>query len=187
MKNAGLIVVALILFVSSSAYGAALGQPQRTSMLGYSLGATVISVDDSAGDTDAVRLWSSVRYWSEFYYYQATLDAGLNRIGQDARRYGMRFSLQKSLPVTPKWLTWLGAGVDISQAKYTTRHTVDDEGFLLETYPDRKETTAAGVINIVGEWSLTRVWTIGAKPEHSFPSNGHIKEPLAAVTLLYRY
>lgn len=199
MRNAGLIVVMLMLFASSSAYGAALGQAQRASMFGYSIGAALVSVDDPVGDTDTVwvlqpvtliytaRLWSSVRYWSELYYYQATLEAGLNKVGQDVRRYGTRLSLQKSLRVSPKWLAWFGVGVDISQAKYTSRHSIDSDGFLLETFSDREEIAAAGVINILGEWSLNRDWFIGVKLEQSFPDKGHVKESLATVTLLYRY
>lgn len=221
MKNAGLIVVMLLLFVSSSAYGAAIGQshdeqgqprdeqgqprpyleqPQRTSMIGYSIGAASISVDDPAGDTDAVmslqpitliytaRLWSSMRYWSEFYYYQSTLDADLNKIGQDFQRYGIRLSLQRSLQVTPQWSLWIGAGLDTSHVRYTSRHMVDDEGFLLRTYPDRDGMTTAAVINILGEWSFSSVWTIGAKLEQSFPGSGDIKKSsLTAVTLLYKY
>lgn len=168
-------------------------------MLGYSFGTALISVDDPEGATDATwavqpitliyaaRIWSSVRYWSELYYYRAGLDAGLNKVGQNVRQYGMRFSLQKQLQATPQWAVWIGAGVDLSQAKYTTRHIVDEDGFLLATYSDRDETMMAGVLNIIGEWSLSPVWTIGGKLEQSFPVNGQIKESLAAVTLLYRY
>jgi len=157
-------------------------------------------VDDPAGDTDAVRvlqpitliysarLWNNVRYWSELYSYQAMLDVGLNKIGQDLQRYGIRFSLQKKLRVTSQWSAWIGAGVDISQVRYTSRHTVDEEGFLLGRYPDRDEISGALVINILGEWSLSSVWGIGAKLEQSFPVTGNIKESfLAAVTLLYKY
>lgn len=220
MKNAGLIVVMLLLFVSSSAYGGAIGQshdeqgqprdeqgqprpyleqPQRTSMIGYSIGVVSLSVDDPVGNTETTsviqpitliytdRIWSSMRYWSEFYYYKATLDADQNKIGQDVQRYGIRLSIQKSILVTPQWSLWIGGGMDISQAIYTARHTVDSDGFLLDVYPKREEMTAAGVLNVFGEWSMTPVWTIGAKLEQSFPGDGHIKELLAAVTFLYRY
>ena len=200
MKIARLIVGMLILFVSFSTYGAALGQPQKPSMLGYSIGAALISVDDPVGDTETTwtlqpitltytgQRWSnSVRYWSEFYYYRATLDAGPTKIGQDVEHYGMRFSFQKNLPIIPKLSTWFGAGIDISQESFTARHTVDADGFLIKAYPDREETTFAGIINVISEWPLTRDWVIAAKLEQSIPGNGYIKESLAAVTLLYRY
>lgn len=200
MKNTELIIGMLMLFVCSSTYGAALGQPQRTSMLGYGIGAAFVSVDDPAGSTDpswalqpvtlvyTARLWSNgIRYWSELYYYKAVLDAGPTKIGQDAERYGMRFSLQKSLTIIPKLPIWFGAGIDISQERFTSRHTVDVDGFLITSYPDREETNLAGIVNIVSEWPLTRDWIIAAKLEQSIPGNGYITESLAAVTLLYRY
>lgn len=200
VKKAELIVGMLMLFVSSLTYGAALGQPQRTSMLGYGVGATLVSVDDPAGSTETswalqpitliytARLWSNgIRYWSELYYYKAMLDAGPTRIGQDAERYGMRFSFQKKLRIIPGLSSWFGAGIDISQAKYTTRHTVDSDSFLITAYPDRKETIFAGVINVVSEWSLTRDWMIAAKLEQTIPFDGRIQESLAAVAFLYRY
>ena len=185
---------------SSPTESVALGQPRRTSMLGYSLGAALVSADDPPGNTKpkwiiqpiilvyTARFWNdSVRYWSELYYYRTVLDATPTKIGQDAKRFGMRLSFQKNLPITPKLSTWFGAGIDLSQEKLTTRHTVDSDGFLTEVFPDRKEITLAGIINVVGEWPLKDNWIIAAKLEQSIPINGYLKESLAAVTLLYRY
>lgn len=200
MKNVELITAILILLVSSSTFGAALGQPKRTSMLGYSAGLALVSVDDPAGSTETdlvfhpitlvytARLWrDSIRYWSELYYYQAKLDASPTKIGQDAERVGMRLSFQKKLSVIPTLSTWFGGGIDISQEKFTTRHAIDSQGFLTAVYPDREKTTLAGVINVVSEWPLAQDWIIAAKLEQSIPLGGDLKESLAAVTLLYRY
>jgi len=134
VKNAVLIAGMLMLVVSSSTYAEALGQPQRTSMVGYAIGAALVSVDDPAGGTEAsstpqpitlvytARVWrSSLRYWSELYYYKTLLDASSTKIGQDVERYGMRLSLQKNLKIMPKFSAWFGAGLDISQEKFTTR------------------------------------------------------------------
>ena len=200
MKNTKLIAGMLMLFVSFSTYGAALGQPKRTSMVGYGIGAALVSVDDSAGSTEATwalqpitlvytaRVWSSsLRYWSELYYYKTMLDASSTKIGQDAERYGVRLSFQKNLKILPNFSAWFGAGLDISQEKFTTRHTVDSDGFLIKAYPDREGKNLAGIVNVVSEWSLPRNWIIAAKFEQSIPADGHITESLAAVTLLYRY
>lgn len=182
-----------MLFVSFSTYGAALSLPQRTSMVGYGIGAALVSVDDSAGGTEAswtlqpitlvytARVWrSSLRYWSELYYYKTMLDVSSTKIGQDAERYGMRLSFQKRLRLIPKLTTWFGAGLDISQEKFTTRHTVDSDGFLIKAYPDRERANLAGVINVVSEWSLTRNRMIAAKLEQSIPGSGHITDSLAS-------
>lgn len=200
MKITELIIGMLILLVSSSIYGAALGQPQRTAMLGYGVGAAFVSVDDPAGSTNSswtlqpitltytARIWGNgFRYWSELYYYQAKLDASPTKIGQDAERYGMRLSFQKRLQTIPSFSTWFGAGIDISQEKFTTRYTIDSDGFLIKAYPDLEETSMAAIINIVSEWSVTRDWIIAAKLEQSIPTNGQISESLATITLLYKY
>lgn len=226
MNYAGLIVMVLLLCVSTTSHGAALGgaalgephdeqmepqnekeqprplpeQPQNTSMFGYGIGAASTSVDDPEGDTNAImaiqpvtliytsHLRNKVRYWSEFYYYQASLDPDLNKIGQDLQRYGIRLSMQRGLQVSPQWSLWYGAGLDASHVKYTSRHTVDIDGFLLRRYPDRDEMTTALTINILAERSISRAWTVGLKFEQSFPASGDIKtSTLAAVTLLYKY
>lgn len=169
-------------------------------MVGYSIGAALVSVDDPAGSTESswtlqpislvytARLWGNgARYWSEFYYYKAMLDASSTKIGQDAERYGMRLSLQKNLKIAPKFSAWLGAGIDISQENFMTRHTVDSDGFLIKAYPDREGTSVAGVVNAVSEWPLAHAWNIAAKLEHTIPIDGHITESLVSVILLYRY
>jgi hypothetical protein len=99
----------------------------------------------------------------------------------------MRLSFQKRLPIISKFSAWFGAGIDISQEHFTTRHTVDNDGYLISAYPNLEETTAAGIINIISEWSMTRDWVIAAKLEQSIPGNGHIKESLVGITLLYKY
>jgi hypothetical protein len=58
-----------------------------------------------------------------------------------------------------------GAGIDLSEEKFTARHSVDSDGFLTAVYPDREKTTLASVINIVSEWPLAQDWFIAAKLE----------------------
>jgi len=189
----------MTLLLSVPAFGAALGQPPRKSMIGYAVGASRVSVDDPRGATEpawalqpatlvyTARLMSGVRYWSEFYYYQAVLDAGTDRIGQDVERYGLRLSLQKSLPVSPRWINWFGAGIGLSRSNYTARHTVDEEGYLLERYPDRAENGATLLLNVASEWSLDRRWSLGVKLEQAIAMSGDAGGPLASLALLYRY
>jgi len=197
VKNACLLVV--ILCISFPAFGAALGQPKRTSMIGYAIGATQVSVDDPRGDTETAwalqpatliytaRLMSGVRYWSELYYYTASLDAATDRIGQDVEQFGLQISLQKSLPVSPGWVTWFGAGIGVSQTSYTTRHTIDSEGYLLARYPDRSDTGAVLLLNVVSEWALDRNWGLGVKLEQAVAMAGDTGGSQGSLTLLYRY
>jgi len=197
VKNACLLVV--ILCISFPAFGAALGQPKRTSMIGYAIGAAHVSVDDPQGDTEVAwalqpvtliytaRLRSGVRYWSELYYHTAALDAVAKRIGQDVEQFGLQISLQKSLPLAPGWISWFGAGIGVSQTSYTTRHTIDNEGYLLARYPDRRDSGASLLLNVVSEWSLSRHWSLGIKLEQAVAMAGDAEGTRGSLALLYRY
>jgi hypothetical protein len=193
------ICAASFLLTMQHCYAAPLGLPKNTAKIGYGIGAAYMSVDDPDGDTNnslAVLpfnfiytdwLVSDIRYWTELYYYQTTLDADDKNIGQDVESYGIRFSLQKSFRWTRSWSPWLGAGIDVSNASYTVRHTVDSDGYLIQAYPDREETNVSLLLNIVSEWSLQRDWTLGAKLEQSIPISADIIELSAIITILYRY
>ena len=182
-----------------SAVAGALGMPENTAKLGYAIGAAYLSVDDPVNKTGeewaavpvtlihANWLFKDIRYWSEIYYYTATLDAAVNRVGQNVERYGVRFSLQKSLRLTRAWAPWFGVGMGVSQVSYTTRHTVDADGYLLDVYPDREQTAVALLFNMVSEWPLTRNLDIAAKLEGAMPVDGDVEEYSALISLLYRY
>ncbi len=168
-------------------------------MIGYAVGATQVSVDDPRGDTETVwavqpltllyaaRLMRSVRYWSELYYYSAALDVAQDRVGQEVKRFGLQVSLQKSLPVMPGWVAWVGAGLGVSQTHYTARHTIDSEGYLLARYPDRQDIGAALLLNATSEWPVSRHWSLGVKLEQAVAMAGDGDGSRASLTLLYRY
>jgi hypothetical protein len=192
------ILIVLLLSIEPLA-AVPLGLPQSTAKIGYSAGFVWLSVDDPDGDTKTsigaqpVGLiytdWfiGDFRYWSELFYYSASLDASTNSIGQDVERYGVRFSMQKSFRVVEKWAPWLGLGLDVSQAKYTLRHTKDDEGYLAERYPDRDEMAVSLLVNAISEWSIARDWSVALKLEQSIPLSGDVTEFLVSGAVLYRY
>jgi len=193
------ILVACGLLIPSFCIAAPIGLPQNTGKIGYSIGTSNVSLDDPNGATSTS--WSAqplnlvytdwlfrdVRQWTELYYSRTALEADASHIGQNIERYGLRFSLQKTYRVTQNWSPWFGAGVDVSSNHYDTRHTKDADGYLIEAYSDRDETSFSLLINMLSEWSLQKDWTAGAKLEQSIPVNGDITEFTAAVTLLYRY
>jgi hypothetical protein len=176
-----------------------LGLPQNTAKIGYSAGVTRVSVSDPDGPTKSnigaqpfgliYTDWflGGYRYWSEAYYYSATLDDSGDNVGQDVERYGLRFSLQKNFRILQSWAPWLGAGLDLSQAKYTLRHTKDSEGYLLDKYPDRSEVAVSLLVNAVSEWSIARDWSLAFKLEQSIPLSSDVSEFLVSGVLLYRY
>ena len=193
-----LILVVLILSIEPLA-AAPLGLPQSTAKIGYSAGFVWLSVDDPDGDTEnstggqPVGLiytdWflGDFRYWSELFYYAGSLDASATNIGQDVKRYGVRFSAQKSFRVMEKWAPWFGLGMDVSQAKYSVRHTKTDDGFLKERFPDRDEIAVSLLVNAVSEWSIARDWSIALKLEQSIPLSSDVYEFIVSGAVLYRY
>lgn len=193
------IAVACCLSIPSYSIAAPLGLPKSTGKIGYSIGTSNLSLDDPNGDT--TDKWAAqplnliytdwligdIRQWSELYYYKASLEADETNIGQNIKRLGIRFSLQKTYRLTQAWSPWFGAGVDVSNNKYSTRHTKDSDGFLIDAFDDRDETSFSLLLHMLSEWSLQKDWTAGAKLEQSIPVNGDITEFTAAFTVLYRY
>ena len=201
-RTFNLVFISLVMIYTLTiqcSIAAPLGLPKSTAKIGYGIGAGYVSVDDPDGDTKNSTtvlpftliytdwLMGDIRQWTELYYYKTSLDADANNIGQDVERYGIRFSLQKSFRLARSWSPWLGAGIDLSNASYTARHTMDSEGFLIQAYPDRDETDISLLLNIISEWSLRPDWTIGVKLEQSIPTSGDIMEFSAVMAILYRY
>lgn len=199
LRKSLLLTVCSPFIMLSATHAAPLGLPKSTAKIGYAIGAAYVSVDDP--QTDKAGEWAGqplnliytdwlvtdIRYWTSLYYLKANLDASNGTAGQDAERYGLRLSLEKSIRLTRSWAPWFGIGIDISKANYSVRHTVDEDGFLLETFPDRSETTAALVFSALSEWSVARDWSVGLKLEQSVPATGDISEFLTSVAILYRY
>ena len=163
------------------------------------MGAANVAVDDPDGATQdnwaalpfnlvyTDWLVRDIRQWTELYYFETSLDADATNIGQNINRYGVRFSLQKNYRVTQSWSPWFGAGVDLSNTRYSTRHTKDSDGYLLQAFDDRDETNVSVLLNVLSEWSLQKDWTIGTKLEQSIATGGDISEFSAALTVLHRY
>ena len=189
----------LLYAIATVVHAAPLGLPTSTAKIGYALGGANLVISDPDGDTQ--RKWATqplallytdwltgdIRYWAELFYYQTGLDATTQHIGQNVTNYGLRLSLQKSFRVAQYWAPWLGAGINLSQANFDTRHRVDEDGYLLESYADRDVNVVALVLNIVSEWPLTPDWTLGVKLEQSLPTDSDISESSASLLVLYRY
>lgn len=193
------LIALLILSLSGELHAAALGLPENTARIGYAAGMARLSVDDTAGSTQAkfgvqpVTLiytdWmrsGGLRYWLEAYYFHVTLDPGPTEIGQDVSRAGLRAALQRNVRVGT-WSPWLGLGFDVSRNRFSQRHTEDNEGFLLTAYPDRSATGLGLVAHVMSEWAIAREWDVHAKLEQVFAVSGGVNETSVSLGVLYRY
>ena len=178
---------------------AALGLPENTSRIGYSLGVNRIQVNDPEGNTQAVFAVQPVkfiytdwwkrgnRYWLELYYQQANLSANTANIGQQLQQSGLNYFVQKNYLLNDIFRPWVGAGVGVSIAQYQKRHSVDDEGYLLNTFPDRQQYLLDILFSVDNEWQVSKTSTFGGQFFQRIPVNGGITESLISVYYLVRY
>jgi hypothetical protein len=199
MINIFTILLYFSMLTATVANAAALGLPENTAKFGYAAGIGYVSIDNPKGRKSSTFhalpfnvfyndwLTDDIRYWAEAFYYKASMDAKTDRIGQNINHYGLRLTAQKSLRISPLWAPWFGAGIELSQAKYTERHLVDSDGYLLEAFADDKETLLALILNMTNEWPFRRNWAIGAKIEQSIPIQGSLTNSMATLMIVYRY
>lgn len=194
----GLTIALIASSLASEANAAAIGLPDNTARIGYTIGLSRAAIDDPAGATKAdvgVKpitliytdwLRSGMRYWAEAYYSRFDLEADASNVGQGVSRLGVRLLLQRNVHLG-QWSPWLGAGVDLSQNRYSNRHTQDNDGFLLNAYADRSETAVGIHVHVVNEWTLTRNWDLIGKAEQLISISGGVTESALSVGVLYRY
>jgi len=178
---------------------AALGLPENTARLGYSLGVARLDIDDPAGVTASAYAIQPLkfiysdwwrdgnRFWFELFYQQANFSAEENEVGQYVRRSGVNLLIQKNLAVNSFIRPWFGAGVGVSAAEYQKRYIADDEGYLLESFPDRKTGSLGILFSVANEWKISRDSTIGGSFLQRISLNNTMTESLLSVFFLVRY
>ena len=204
MRNILVIFYIFITFgLANSSVNAALGLPENTARIGYSLGVSHIAVDDPIGSTKSaysiqpIKLiysdwWKGAsRYWVELYYQEMNLAANQVQVGQHIKHAGMNFFLQKNVPINSLIRPWFGVGLSISADVYQKRHTKDDEDFLLKSFPDRDSKTVGVLLNVVNEWQVSRESTIGGsflqRLPLGIPYESDLTESVLSVYFLTRY
>lgn len=192
-----IVVVALLSAVDAQA--AAIGMPERTARIGLLLGLMSPSLDPApegqlADDEPLQQVslaytdWRSrdLRYWAEAYYSKAGQRATSDRIGHNVAQVGGRLSLQKNFHAGT-WRPWLGLGLDLSQVRYTSRHSVDIGGFLVRNYPDATDTQAAVLVTLVSEWHLSRRWDVAGRIEQMLPVGDGLGGFSVSIGALFTY
>lgn len=187
-----------VFFISENAI-AALGLPDNTARLGYSLSLTRLNVDDPEGNTQAAYAlqpfkfiytdWkrSGNRLWLELFYQDAVLKATDTDVGQRFKHQGVNLIVQKNLRINSAVRPWIGLGLGLSIADSKKRHTVDDEGYLLKSYPNRRNESFGMLLSVVNEWQISREWTVGGNFLHRVTLNQSIAESSLSAYFLIRY
>jgi len=121
----------------------------RTLKYGYSPSFGLYSADDPDGETemamDVVVLngFATMNYrkkgrrlWLDAGYQYWELEAGNKTIGQLISRYKIALSLQRHMKMSGM-MFWVGGGAGLIWEIADSRHTIDSDGFLAESYDKR--------------------------------------------------
>ena len=142
------------------------------------------SVDDPNGSTDAgsgysvtpvaVFVYSNEwRLWTEFDYKQFTAQYSSGNVGQKVKSYSLDAIMQRGF-VSSTNRYFIGGGVSFSRDSYKERSLVDQDGFILQQYADRKEFNTALLIR-AGYSRLIDDGSVGVNIGYQLPLNDGIR------------
>lgn len=184
-------LILTILFVNSA-------HAMEGSRLGYGVSLRHLTVEDPDGNVPADNDFGFLnlfyfdeyardsRYYVEFTMDDAKIDAKGNKIGQDISSSGIRASFQKRLRLGRFFKPWVGAGCGVFQEEFTQRHTIDSDGFLLNTFPDRDSTHIGLSVDASNEWELTDNFDLGIRLLYGLPLDDGTGGISLTAILLYR-
>lgn len=192
----------LFFFVSwiftSNIQAAALGLPEFTAKFGFGTKISQVYVNDSQGHTAKVfapqstsiyvtdTLTKNSHYLAEAYIASYAFKAEGLRVGEIANQNGMRFSVQTNVRMNKYIAPWLGLGGDISYINFRKRHTIDDEGYLLDQYSDKSIPAVGFLVNVMEKWSVNPSFDIAAKLEYSVPITQTVNGLSGSIIFLFR-
>ncbi len=184
--------------LTGAAQAGTLGLPDNTARIGYAAGPAYVSIN--AAHSVPNQAWSvahsvvytdwflaGTRYWALLRYQQADFDAGVGKLGAHLTTYGARLSVQNNFRVTENFAPWLGAGIDLSRSRYSRRFSVDEDGYLVETFATRSVVNTGVVFNATHEWSLGRALHLSMQLEQLLSVDNRLRETALWTSLLYRY
>jgi len=143
-------IVFAILAVSSSDFLSA----NESQNIGYSayLKTGSYSVNDPDGSTDSsvsvipgIKVHYNLpargqRVYSAFEYLSFKLDPTISNIGQNVDGYAFLGGYEHRLNLSRDFKWWLGASFSVNQIEFSSRHTVNNSGFLGTSFSKRNET-----------------------------------------------
>lgn len=168
------------------------------SRLGYGVSLRHVTVEDPDGSVPAENEFGflnlfyvdeysrDTRYYVEFTMSDTDIDAKGNKIGQDISSTGIRTSFQKRLRLGRFFKPWVGAGAGIFQEEFTQRHTIDSDGFLLNTFPDRDTTHLVLSVDASSDWELTEILDLSVRLLYGLPLDDGTGGISLTAILLYK-
>lgn len=158
-----------------------------------------LSVDDPDGSTDttsgAMPLSASAsfpvgrdsRVLINLARYDFELDASQRDIGQKVRSTTVGGFYQWRLRLSRYFKPWIGFGPQIEFTDINARHTVDAQGFLQQTFPDRSGTAYAAAIVASHEWPVSAHLEAGVNAQYVISVKDALEGGLVGVSVLYHW
>lgn len=180
-------------------HAGALGLPPNTARVGYGLGISYSTFDDPVSSTN--KAWTKTpleiiytdwfiggsRFWADISHSEAVVDPAREHVGQIVKIYGAGLSIQTTLRFFQGWSPWIGGGLKLNHIDYKKRHTIDEDGYLLERFGNARENNLGVILNVMGEGSLTRNVSLGGKIEQFFAFGEANRVLSFNITALYRF
>ena len=169
------------------------------SKVGVAPGFLLATVEDPDGDADSYSgllplslvfshdLSNKTRIYSTFSYFSFDLDAGTDKIGQDISGYELAATWQRIFKLGYELHFFAGIGFGYTNADFTKRHTVDEDGYLARRYEDRSEGYLSIIGNISKEWEVTDIIDVGFNLSYKHALSDGVSGFNGAVTVMYKF
>lgn len=109
------------------------------------------------------------RIVTDLRYVDFDISAGNGGIGVTVEGYQFSSMFQHQFRIARNFRPWVGGGVVSSILETTDRFRTDGDGFLIERFDDREETSLAGVVSAGLEFEITRQWYLAAEARYEVP------------------
>jgi hypothetical protein len=167
--------------------------------IGFSPAYALFSIDDPDGDAKGFNGFQAVglttihdmnnkyRLMSVFNYYKFSVDPSGEKIGQNVKGYQIGALVQHIIRVARGLNFYAGGGVAYTNADFTSRHNVDEDGYLLNRYHDRTESFCYLLANVSKEWEVTKSFEIGADVTYQYAIGDGFSGFKGALSLFYSF
>lgn len=148
------------------------------------------TVQDPEGDTDSAdetgvvgiitlpvnRNYPSWRYWFQLGHNSFEYEARTDQVGQEVTYTSLEGQIHLGFNVAREFKPWIGAGLGASLADYEGRHTIDEDGYLADSFEDRSETNTFLLLNAgLASTKLDAGFHVGLAATHKIPFDDGIE------------
>ncbi len=117
----------------------------------------------------------------------AQFSAGKNGFGVDTKGYQLTYTWDRKIRLARNFKPWFGGGLVTGFFDQTNRHKTDGDGFVTETFEDKKETVFSVVLNASIDWELTRSWYFDITTLYEIPVTDGLQGFGVGAGIKYRF